>query len=232
MKILSVPSEKLPEARTQPRNDSVSLQERLQKTAQYGELPARPGEGEDQTTVGSEVQIGNIKTKSDFAPAKRRGARRARPLLLLSDDEMLWLKLLRAGSPVGRRVVRGRLAADGPQALRFVKPAAVLLDLELPELRAWQAADSLLEHENCPPLILLTARGKQSDFDTAVQAGCLIDKGADPGRMLELVELRLAKPKTSGHELNAMQRIVIRWLKPCGWPILVAPLNRFWGINE
>jgi DNA-binding response OmpR family regulator len=113
-----------------------------------------------------------------------------------------------------------------------VKPELVLLDLDLPEEAAWEAADALLKDEECPPLILLTSRGKQSDFDTAIQSGCLIEKTASPTKVLQLVELRLRSNKASQQEQNAILRVVIRWLKPCSWSVHAAPQNRFWGINE
>ena len=155
-----------------------------------------------------------------------------RPLLLLSEDEVFWWSLLTAASRVGRRLIRGHPAADGPQTLRIVKPDAVLLDLDLSEEGAWLAADSLLEDEGCPPLILLTSQEKQSDFDTAIQAGCLIEKTVSPTKLLELVEQRLQSTRTARQKQKAMQRLVIRWLKPCSWSVHIAPLNRFWGINE
>jgi hypothetical protein len=33
-------------------------------------------------------------------------------------------------------------------------------------------------------------------------------------------------------ERNAIQRVVIRWLRPCAWPVPVTPTYRFRGLNE
>ena len=151
-----------------------------------------------------------------------------RPLLLLSEDELFCWKLLMMSSQVGRRLVRGHPAADGPQMLRIVQPEVVLLDLDLVEELAWVTADALLQDENCPPVILLTSHGKQSDFDTAIQAGCLIEKTIEPMRLLAVVEQKLMSTKADRREQTAVQRLVIRWLKP----VQVAHPNRFWGINE
>ena len=133
-----------------------------------------------------------------------------------------------AASQVGRRLVRGHPRADGPQTLRIVKPEVVLLDLDLAEEMAWVTADALLQDEHCPPLILLTSQGKQSDFDTAIQAGCLIEKTIEPMRLLAVVEQKLASTRADQREQHGVQRLVIRWLKP----MQVGRLNRFWGINE
>src|SRR6266436_2175097 len=68
------------------------------------------------------------------------GVTESRPLLLLSEDEVLCWNLLMAASRAGRRLIRGHPNADGPQMLRIVKPNVVLLDLDLPEEMAWVAA--------------------------------------------------------------------------------------------
>jgi len=154
--------------------------------------------------------------------------RQVRPLLLLSEDEVFCWKLLMAASQVGRRLVRGHPAADGPQMLRIVMPEVVLLDLDFHEEMAWVTADALLQDENCPPLVLLTSNGKQSDFDTAIQAGCLIEKTIEPMRLLAVVEQKLVSTRADQREQSGIQRLVIRWLKP----MQVGRLNRFWGINE
>jgi CheY-like chemotaxis protein len=155
-----------------------------------------------------------------------------RPLLLLSEDEVFCWNLLMAATHGRRKLVRGHPAADGSQMLRIVKPEAVLLDLDVPREAAWIAADTLLQVEDCPPLILLTAHVTQSDFDTAIQAGFLIEKAIHPPKLLELVEKKLQSARAVQREQNALQRIVIRWLKPCSWSAGVPPLKRFWGINE
>lgn len=150
-----------------------------------------------------------------------------RPLLLLSEDEVLCWNLLMAASHAGRKLIRGHPAANGPQTLRIVNPDAVLLDLDLPEEATWITADALLQDKECPPLILLTSNANQSDFDTAIQAGLLIQKGIEPGELLRLVEQKLKSTREAKREQNAIQRIVIRWLKPCGWSVPLTPLGRF-----
>ena len=199
-----------------------ALHEPIQNSAPHP-LPVQRGE---EAVPGSAFQ----RVKSHSANSQPAVTER-RPLLLLSEDEVLCWNLLMAASQVGRKLVRGH-PANGPQTLRIVKPDLVLLDLDLPEEAAWETADALLEHEDCPPLILLTSRGKQSDFDTAIQAGCLIEKNAAAAKVLQLVELRLRSTTAAQREQNAMLRLVIRWLKPCSWSVQVTPLNRFWGINE
>jgi DNA-binding response OmpR family regulator len=116
--------------------------------------------------------------------------------------------------------------------LGLLKPAVVLLDLDSPSQAAWDAADSLLQDANSPPLLLLTSRSDQVDFKTAIQAGSLIDKSECPAKLLEIANLTLESSDSEHRQLNAMQKLVIRWLRPCNWSAQVIPLHRFWGINE
>jgi CheY-like chemotaxis protein len=191
-----------------------------------------PSDGEREKTCRQGKTLGFAVEGMQYARAhwaySTPVVRRKRPLLLLSEDEMFCWKLLGAASQVGRRLIRGHPTADAPQALRIVKPEIVLLDLDLHEQMAWAAADALLLDENCLPLILLTSHGKQSDFDTAIQAGCLIEKTTEPMRLLAVVEQKLTSTKADRREQKVIQRLVIRWLKP----VQIAGLNRFWGINE
>jgi CheY-like chemotaxis protein len=122
--------------------------------------------------------------------------------------------------------------ADALQNMCAGQPVAVLLDLDLPSQAAWEAADCLLQEQSCPPLILLTARSDQFDMSTAIRAGSLVDKSADPGRLLEAVDQTLAGPCSAQAERNAIQRVMIRWLRPCGWSVPVATAHRFWGTNK
>jgi CheY-like chemotaxis protein len=191
--------------------------------------PSPPME-ERENTLGFVVQ--GIQRAKSHSVNSHPVVRRRGPLLLLSEDEVLCWRLLVAASKAGRRLVRGHPAADARQTLRIVKPELVLLDLDLPDEAAWEAADALLQDEDCPPVMLLTSRGKQSDFDTAVEAGCLIEKNASPTKVMELVELRLRSIGTDRQEQKAIQRLVIRWLKPCSWSAQGTLQNRYWVINE
>ena len=170
-----------------------------------------------------------------------RGSRRLGPpqrhaekgrILLVSDDADLGESLRRAAEQKGRAVLRVDKTADALQRVRSEQPAVVLLDLDLPSQAAWEAADWLLQEQNCPPLILLTARSDQFDLSTAIRAGSLLDKTFGPSRLLEVVDETLRVPCSAQAERNAIQRVVIRWLKPCAWSGPVTPAYRFWGINE
>ena len=155
-----------------------------------------------------------------------------RGILLVSDDASLGESLRCAAARTGRAVVQVNGVADALRKVRAGQPAAVLLDLDLPSQAAWEVADCLLQEESCPPLILLTARSDQFDLSTAIRAGSLVDKSTGSSRLLEVVDETLAGPCSAQAERNAIQRVMIRWLRPCGWSVPVTPAHRFTGMNE
>jgi len=154
------------------------------------------------------------------------------PFLVFTADESFWEKLRSAATGV-RKLVRRRNTSDSRRAFRLSKPDAVLLDLDIPAPSVWDAADSLLRDASSPPILLLTSRSGQIDFKTAIEAGSLIDKRTDPAELLALIEAAQDLPERACRERNAMQQLVIRWLKPFVSSAPQTPsLNRFWGINE
>lgn len=166
------------------------------------------------------------------SPGPRPPDAEKRTILLISDDARLHQNLRGVANMVGRMVVRVDGVVDISRIVYAIRPAVVLLDLDLPADAAWRKADALLQEQRCPPLILLTARSEQFDVRTAIQAGSLVDKSADPKRLLDKVEQTLAAPNSSSAERNAIQRVVVRWLRPRSWSVPLKPAYRFWGINE
>jgi DNA-binding response OmpR family regulator len=166
----------------------------------------------------------------------QRESERVRPkpwtFLLISADDSLYKNLRLAANAQGHMVVKTDKMQGLLVILQATKPAAALLDLDFPEHQAWQAADLLLQQQTCPPVVLLTAQTDQFDVRTAIRAGSLIDKNRGPSAILHALEQSLAFSETNQAERNAIQRVLIRWLKPSGWAGDIAPANRFWGINE
>lgn len=178
-------------------------------------------------------------------PAARRGRRADRrckggpappvtkpALLVVSNDSALAEGLRRAAGGPGQSVVQASGLAAALEAVRSAQFAAVLLDLDMPSQGAWAIADGLLQDPRCPPLVLLTGQRDHFDTSTAIRAGALVDKSTSPVKVLEVVDQALALPDANRAERNAIQRVAIRWLRPCAWPIPVTPTYRFWGLNE
>ena len=153
-------------------------------------------------------------------------------LLLFSDDEVFSQDLGDAVCRTSRRLMRKRETVVTPETLRLLKPAAVLLDLDVQSAAAWDAADMLLQNATSPPLFLFTCRSDQADFKGAIEAGLLIDKCIPSDRLLELVDTILESPASAQRQRTAMQQLIIRWLKPCNLTTEAVALHRFWGINE
>ena len=153
-------------------------------------------------------------------------------ILLISDDAVVAENLRCAAEQTGRSVVRAAGLGETLRTAHMVQPVAVVLDLDLPSHGAWEIADRLLQEAGCPPVILLTGRRDQFDVSTAIRAGSLVDKSAGLAKLLEVVDQALALPDSNQGERNAIQRITIQWLRPCGWSAPVTPSYRFWGLNE
>ena len=156
----------------------------------------------------------------------------ARTILLISEDRELHENLRCLANALGYLVVRAKGAVGSVAILQATRPAAVLLDLDLPGQAAWETAEALLQYQHCPAVILLTGRTEQFDVRTAIRAGSLVDKNEPPARLLEVVAEALELPNVNQAERNAIQRVLIRWLKPSSWVEATAPAYRFWGINE
>jgi CheY-like chemotaxis protein len=155
-----------------------------------------------------------------------------RAILLISNDAAVGERLRQAADQTGHSVVQAAALEGAFKAVRSEQLAAAVLDLDLPSHRAWKIADDLLQEAGCPPLVLLTGSIAQFDMRTAMQAGSLVDKSASPARLAEAVNQAIGLSPSNLLERNAIQRVVIQWLRPCGWSAPVTPAYRFWGLNE
>jgi DNA-binding response OmpR family regulator len=153
-------------------------------------------------------------------------------LLLVSKDPRLAPNLRSLAGQESLAIAQARELEETLRLARALRPVAILLDLDLPGQAAWEIADRLLAEDTCPPLILLSEQTDQFDVGTAIRAGSLVDKSAAPAGLLNTVAQVLAQSGSSQTERNSIQRVLIRWLRPCAWSVAVTPAHRFWGINE
>jgi CheY-like chemotaxis protein len=150
---------------------------------------------------------------------------------LISDDSAFAERLNRAAKANELIIAQTGDLDDALRQLKARQPIAVLLDLDLADNMAWVIADQLLQEEDCPQLVLLTARMGHFDLEAASRAGSVMDKTAEAAWLGLLSEL-LEEPGPAQAARNAVQRVLIRWLRPCEWPIQAARAQRWWGINE
>lgn len=97
------------------------------------------------------------------------------PLVLLVDDDEMNRDML--GRRLTRRGYEVILAEDGAQALevaRARKPALILMDMSLPVLDGWEAAQRLKASPETAsiPIIAVTAHAMSGDREHALAAGC------------------------------------------------------------
>ena len=95
-------------------------------------------------------------------------------VLLVEDNEMNRDMLSRRLTKRGYEVV---MAIDGQQAIDTAvseKPDIILLDMSLPVVDGWEAAQQMKSNEVSKPipLIALTAHAMASDRERAMSAGC------------------------------------------------------------
>ncbi len=93
------------------------------------------------------------------------------PLLLVVDDEPQLLRFLRASLPhQGYRLIEATTGEQGLREAATRSPDAVLLDLGLPDLDGVEVTRRLREWSRVP-VIVLSARGQESDKIEALDAG-------------------------------------------------------------
>jgi CheY-like chemotaxis protein len=152
-------------------------------------------------------------------------------LMLVSDDSGLGVRLGNAADFTGLAFMQ---VNDSANVLRLVAqdhPAAVFLDLDLPALAGWEAAEQFLQDERTPSLVLLTGRTGNFGLNVAIQAGMIVDKSAGTAQLLEKVGEVLAEPDADRGGRKTRQQLLVRWLRPYIWPVPVTPTSH-WGINE
>ena len=88
---------------------------------------------------------------------------------------------------------------DGVAAARVQKPDLILMDLTMPEMDGWLAAEKLKADENTKsiPLYALTAHALPSERKRALEAGCdgYVSKPIHMAGFLEMIESALKKEK-------------------------------------
>jgi CheY-like chemotaxis protein len=113
-------------------------------------------------------------------------------ILVVEDNmdnyELVRFILERAGYDVFL-AVNGR---DGVDAARFQMPDLILMDLGLPEMDGWKAAQKLKSEERTKsiPLFALTAHTLPAERKRAIQAGCdgYVSKPIHVDGFLKLIE--------------------------------------------
>ncbi len=91
-------------------------------------------------------------------------------ILAIDDDPFLLQLIEKSLSKAGYQVI---VAPTGPEGLRLLaehKPHLVLLDVMLPHMDGWQVC-SQIRKDSIVPIIMLTARGTQSDVVRGLQMG-------------------------------------------------------------
>jgi len=97
-----------------------------------------------------------------------------RPILLVEDNELLAQLTMRRLGRLGWKILLATTGPAGLAAARSVAPAAVLLDMSLPEMDGWAVVAALRADPATAglPVLALTAHALPADRDRALAAGC------------------------------------------------------------
>ncbi len=129
-------------------------------------------------------------------------------ILVVEDNENLAYGLGASLELEGHEVA---IAPDGKEGLRYVrewKPDLIVLDVMLPEIGGYQVLKTLREEGISSPVILLTARGEETDKVLGFRLGA-DDYVTKPFSLLELmarVETRLRRAAGSSNEVRSPAR--------------------------
>lgn len=104
------------------------------------------------------------------APIAMRG--RSAKILIVEDDSDVYDILEIHLEDAGFEVVNAADGATALDAFPFVEPAAVVLDLNLPDMSGITLAATLRERGYPVPIVMLTASSLSSDRAAAIAAGC------------------------------------------------------------
>jgi len=113
-------------------------------------------------------------------------------ILCVEDNPVNWRLVQRLLAQAGYEMHWAEEGLQGFEMARALKPALVLLDINLPGLSGFEVAAKFKQHEELKdiPLIALTAKTLKSDRETALVAGCdgFIPKPIDPFNFVRQVE--------------------------------------------
>jgi len=121
-------------------------------------------------------------------------------ILLVEDHEEIWDFLSRRLMRRGFDVVLAHDGQAGFDKARAERPDVVLLDMNLPVMDGWTAAQALKGNAATAgiPIIALTAHAMSGDREKALQAGCddYHPKPVDFSRLLSQIDAALGTSAT------------------------------------
>ena len=121
-------------------------------------------------------------------------------ILLVEDHEEIWDFLSRRLKRRGFDVLLAHDGQQGVDKVRTERPDIVLLDMNLPVMDGWTAAETLKADPQTAtiPLIALTAHALSGDRETAMQAGCddYHPKPVDFSKLLSQIDTALGTKAT------------------------------------
>jgi DNA-binding response OmpR family regulator len=107
-------------------------------------------------------------------------------ILVIEDEPAMALGISDTLEFEGFRVVTAGTGKQGLALARQEKPNAVLLDLMLPDVNGYHVCEEIRRHDAFVPIIMLTARGLESDKIRGLDSGAddYVTKPFSPGELV------------------------------------------------
>jgi signal transduction histidine kinase/ActR/RegA family two-component response regulator len=153
----------------------------------YGYRRESKGKGAEETDVAS--------------PALRASA----PMLLLADDNEANIATLTSYlRPRGYQIVVARNGAEAIERAREMRPALILMDIQMPGMDGIEASRRLRADTKLAaiPIIALTALAMPGDRERCLEAGAneYLSKPVSLSRLVQMIETQLDGLENSGHK--------------------------------
>lgn len=131
----------------------------------------------------------------EYQPPKMGTSPESASVLLVEDDPALALGLGDALEFEGFRVLAAATGAEALELARKERPGCIVLDLMLPDMNGYQVCELLRKESILTPIMMLTARGQESDKIRGLDAGAddYVTKPFSVGEVLARVRALLRR---------------------------------------
>lgn len=187
---------------------------------------AAPEDAQSVNCLANPAAAGAARTE-DAMPAPVITVTQGKILVLVSEDRNLVERLESLTVSAGLDFMQVNDPSEALYPSGGNRPVLIFLDLDLPALAGWKAAEEFVQNTSVPSLILLTGRASNLDLSAAIRTGIIVDKSVSTAGLLEKVGLILMESESERLDRKARQQVLLRWLMPYDWPATGESPGRF-----
>lgn len=186
-----------------------SIQERMRSLGGYFELQSAPGKGTTATLMLPLINPAEMELDSTISGSRDSHATpipvssppsSTNTRVLLVDDHIMVRQGLRAVLDAYSNIELVGEAGNGEEAIQLVdqlRPAVVLMDVNMPKMNGIQATKEILEHHPDTIIIALSVNAAENDHEVMRQAGAvqLITKEAAVEQLYDVIQKAMNNKK-------------------------------------